>query len=116
MTQLNQEMLAKFAGLVAKIWNDKTLADGYHKDPHRVLANYGIKLPEGVPVPLIPEPPTGGVGPEMGRAWKTLTFEDWNISIQNLDKLRRESGPMALKIVSLGCIACPYSCFSSISE
>ncbi len=59
MKDIKQEDLAKFSGLVAKVWNDKALAESYKADPEKVLSDFGIALPAGVPTPVIPDRPEG---------------------------------------------------------
>jgi hypothetical protein len=111
MPQFSHDNLAKFAGVVAKVWNDKNLEKSYHENPGKVLAEHGIKLPEGVPTPVIPPRPTGANSPELGAAFKKQTFENWHVTVDHL-----HGQPAGLSISSLACAACPVSCFSSISN
>jgi hypothetical protein len=84
---------AKFAGLVAKIWNDPELAAQYESDGRAVLAEHGIVYPQDVALPAIPERPEG------------------DISIEEL-----ESAAAGISVSSLLCYACPVSSFSSVSN
>jgi len=84
---------AKFAGLVARAWNDPELAARYGSDSHTVLAENGIVLPAGVDAPAIPTRPEG------------------DISIEELDMVSAGLG-----VSSLLSAACPVSSFSSISN
>jgi len=130
MRRISQDNLARFAGLVAQTWNDPQLRQDYLADPVAVLARHGIQLPAGIPTPQIPPPPVGGIA-MAGEAFRYMTFDDWDATVQQLPGATPAGGPQAaigpqipggsgpptaLKIVSLACVACPYSCFSSISE
>lgn len=112
-TTFNHETLTKFSSLVAQVWSDKNLRAKYDKDPKAVLKAYGVRLPEGVPTPVIPQPPPGGVGPEMGRSWKTLTYESWAVTVDHSVNGGIAAG---ISVSSLACIACPVSSFSSLSN
>jgi hypothetical protein len=112
MQNLTNQHLAQFAGLVAAAWSNPDLAERYKSNPQQVLGEQGILLPEGVPAPEIP--PRPGNGPQDG-GWQDLSFEEWDVTIQR--------GPTApggitpeLSISSLACLACPVSCFSSVSN
>lgn len=98
---------ARFAGLVAKAWADEDLANRFESEPQSVLAEHGIALPKGVPVPVIPPRPEGI---DIGTGWRNVTFEHWDIRIEKLPESPE------LSVSSLACVACPYSCFSSISN
>lgn len=45
----------RFGELTARSWCDDDLRDRYERDPHTVLAEFGVHLPLGAPVPPIPE-------------------------------------------------------------
>jgi hypothetical protein len=114
MKSIKHDDLANFAGLVAKAWSDPQLLAAYAKDPKAVLAQHKVTLPPGVPTPAIPPiPPFDPAG--VGAAWKNMTFENWEVTVQHLPG---GSGGASAKlgIGCLACIACPYSCFSSISN
>src|SRR5438132_2004160 len=97
MKNVNQETLARFAGLVAKVWNDKELAKSYKDNPGKVLQDYNIKLPKGVPMPVIPARPRG-VGTEaLGATFKKLTFESWDLTVHDL----KGGGAQAISVSSL---------------
>lgn len=119
MKNITQDHLAKFAGLVAKCWNDETLHRSYRADPVKVLAHHGITLPEGVPAPLIP--PLPEVGPATGLlavplAFRDLTFDNWDLTIQDLPGGTSAGVRPRLGVSSLACAACPVSSFSSLSN
>ncbi|MDO0926667.1 hypothetical protein QQY24_15045 [Streptomyces sp. TG1A-8] len=44
----------RFAELVARTWTEPDLKERYAADPHRVLAEAGIDLAPGTPVPHLP--------------------------------------------------------------
>jgi|SRR6266516_7721972 hypothetical protein len=108
MRNLTDQDLGKFAGLVAAAWNNPDLAQRYHGNPHQVLGEHGIRLPPGVPTPEIPPRPDGG--PQTG-GWADLSFDEWDVTIH-----RGPPNPADISISSLGCFACPVSCFSSLSN
>jgi hypothetical protein len=124
MKKISAEHLANFAGLVAKCWNDQNLHRRYRADPVKVLSEHDIVLPEGVPAPVIPSLPEAG--PVTGLmavpyVFNNLTFDNWDVTIQDLSGgtsagVQSRSAVERLKISTLACVACPYSCFSSISE
>lgn len=109
MKDVSQNDVAKFAGLVTNVWKDPQLAAAYQKDPIGVLGSYGIKLPAGVPAPVIPEQPTG----DLGLAWQNMSFEGWEAKVTPLDPGGTITG---IAISSLACVACPVSSFSSLSN
>lgn len=112
--KVKQSDLANFAQLVTKAWNDPQVMAEYAKDPKGVLAQHGVHLPAGVPTPAIPAIPAfdpAGVG----AAWKHLTFDNWDITIHQLPGGSGGTSPK-LGIGCLACVACPYSCFSSLSN
>ena len=115
MQHFSHDNLAKFVGLVAATWNDASLSRSYQANPVKVLADHGITLPQGVPAPVLPGRPSTGLTPEVGAAWKDLTFDNWDLTIQHLPAGKGQASTQ-LKISSLACIACPYSCFSSLSN
>jgi putative thiazole/oxazole-modified microcin (TOMM)-like peptide len=45
----------RFAELVARTWIEADLRERYLADPHRVLAEAGIDLAPGAPVPALPD-------------------------------------------------------------
>jgi putative thiazole/oxazole-modified microcin (TOMM)-like peptide len=92
-TRLTDDERAKFAGLVAKIWNDPELAARYDENPRTVLAEHGVVLAEGVPMPAIPERPEG------------------DISIEELESVGAAGGALS----SIGSVSCPSATFSTIS-
>ncbi|MFD9125580.1 TIGR04351 family putative TOMM peptide [Kitasatospora sp. NPDC059571] len=44
----------RFAELVARTWLEPGLAESYTQDPRGVLADFGIELAAGEPVPALP--------------------------------------------------------------
>jgi hypothetical protein len=111
MKGITQTDISNFAGLVSKVWNDEKLHQRYLANPTAVLAEYGIKLPKGVPIPVIPQRPARDLR-EAGMEFKAATFENWEVTITHLPG----GGPQGLTVSSLGCFACPVSCFSSLSN
>jgi hypothetical protein len=110
---LDPQTVMKFGALVMKCWEDKNVDAAYRKDPKKVLAQYGIQLGRGVPPPVMPRAPEGGVNPTMGRNLiKHLSFEDWDVAVRHLG----EGGALGISVSSLACVACPVSSFSSISN
>lgn len=119
MKNISQDQLAKFAGLVAKCWADESFHRAYRADPVKVLVEHGITLPEGVPAPLIP--PLPEVGPVSGvmavpLAFRDLTFENWDLTIRELPGGTSTGITPMISVSSLACLACPVSCFSSVSN
>jgi hypothetical protein len=114
MKNIKHDDLVKFAGLVAKAWNDPQVLNAYGKDPKAVLTQHGITLPEGVPTPAIPPtPPFDAAG--VGAAWKNLSFDNWDVTVHHLPG--GSGAPAAkLSVGCLACVACPYSSFSSLSN
>lgn len=112
MQNLTSQHLAAFAGLVAAAWNNPELANRYKSNPQQVLREHGIALPDGVPTPQIPARP--GKGPQ-GGDWADLSFEEWDVTIQRGPGGAATAAP-SISVSSLACIACPYSCFSSVSN
>lgn len=108
MKNFKQDDLANFANLVTKIWADPKLGQAYANDPAKVLASNGIVLPAGVPTPVIPERPQG----DIGLAWQKASFDKWEVTVTPLDP----NDPAAIRISTMGCIACPWSCFSSLLD
>src|SRR4051812_19160355 len=106
MKNITQSDLANFASLVTKAWADPKLAQAYAADPQKVLAQYGISVPAGVPTPVIPEQPQG----DIGQAWQNTSFDNWELTVTPLDP--NNPGTDA-KVSCFACIACPWSCFSS---
>lgn len=47
----------RFAELVARTWIEPALSTRYQEDPHAVLADFGLHLPSGCAVPLLPPAP-----------------------------------------------------------
>ncbi|APR80741.1 Hypothetical protein A7982_06088 [Minicystis rosea] len=109
MKDISQDEFAKFATLVTTVWKDAKVAQEYQADPARVLSNYGITLPAGVPAPVIPERPKG----DLGTAWQNQSFDGWEARVLPLDPNGTATG---IAISSLACIACPVSSFSSLSN
>jgi hypothetical protein len=108
--ELDDQQLAKFAGVIGRVWADPGSAKRYKADPHAVLAEHGIHLPAGVPAPVVPEHPAGTNFSQWGRE---LSFEGWDVKVKHYPNPEHNS---PLRIATLACVACPYSCFSSISE
>ena len=109
MKDISQDEFAKFAHLVTTVWKDPQLAQEYQNDPGKVLGTYGIKLPAGVPAPVIPARPKG----DLGTAWQNQSFDGWEARVTPLDPNGTVAG---IAISSLACIACPVSSFSSLSN
>jgi hypothetical protein len=63
-TPLSDEERRRFAFLVAQVWADDAVALEYARQPHAVLAEYGIEYPSDVAAPRIPERPDGDLSVE----------------------------------------------------
>jgi hypothetical protein len=61
---LSDEERRRFAFLVAQIWADEGVAREYARQPHAVLAEYGIEYPSELAVPAIPVRPDGDLNVE----------------------------------------------------
>lgn len=79
----SHENLSNFAGLTAKIWADPALAKRYDADPRKVLAEFNVQIPKGVPTPLIPKPPKGGIKNIEG-AWQRNDFAAADMLIKEI--------------------------------
>lgn len=44
----------RFAELIARSWLEPELAERYSRDPRGVIADFGIELPAGAPIPSLP--------------------------------------------------------------
>jgi hypothetical protein len=108
---MDQDHVAKFAGVVARVWADPDAAKKYHADPHAFLGEHGIKLPAGVPAPTIPP----GLPKDANfAAWgREMSFKYWDVKVTDYPNPPQNS---PLSVSSLACVACPYSCFSSLSN
>ena len=103
-----------FARLVKAAWAQPALRTRYQDNPTQVLAEFGITLPPGTPPPTIPAKPASTLGYSTtgSKAFRTKavsSFEGWNLQVTPV-------GGTAVAISSLCCIACPVSCFSSLSN
>jgi hypothetical protein len=107
----SHENLSNFAGLTAKIWEDPELGKRYERDPRKVLAEHKIIVPNGVPTPLIPKRPQGGIE-NIHEAWKRNEFTAADLLIKQLS-----SGDMkAFNTQStIGTQGCPLSSFSTFA-
>ena len=102
-----------FARLVKAAWGNPSLRTEYANDPTAVLARFGITLPAGTPPPTIPAKPASSLGLSTtgSKAFRTKavsSFESYDLHITNVGT--------AVAISSLACLACPFSCFSSLSN
>jgi len=117
MATFSNADLANFSGLVAKVWNDDDLRQRYEAEPKAVLAEHGITLPEGVPLPLIPPSPADATdGSSIGALFSQLPFENWDLTVRQLPEPADGHGPVAISVGCLATGACPVSCFSSLSN
>lgn len=104
---------ANFAKLVNACWKSSTLLKQYHKNPQQVLAQYHIQLPPGTPPPTIPPKPSATLGKQTtaSKAWGNTSvkdFQNWNVTVS--------SATGGVAVSTLCCIACPWSCFSTLSN
>ena len=102
-----------FARLVRAAWKTPDLRTQYAANPTQVLAQFGITLPPGTPPPTIPAKPASSLGYSTtgSKAFRTKavsSFENWDLHVTPVSP--------AVGISSLCCIACPVSCFSSLSN
>ncbi len=105
---MDQQQVTQFAGVVARVWADPNSAHRYKSDPHSVLREHGIDLPEGVPAPVIPDHPSNL------RQWgQEMSFKYWDVKVENYPNPPQNS---PLSVSSLACAACPVPCFSSLSN
>jgi hypothetical protein len=56
---LGDEDRKKFARLAAQAWTDDTISERYGREPHQLLAEYGISYPADVETPPLPAKPEG---------------------------------------------------------
>ena len=113
-TPWQQADFLNFAKLVKAAWAKPSLRTQYMNDPTAVLALYGITLPLGTPPPTIPAKPATSLGYSTtgSKAFRTqavANVANWDLQITNV------SGA-GISWSSLACIACPVSCFSSLSN
>jgi hypothetical protein len=106
----SHENLTKFVGLVAKIWENPDLARMYERDPRGVLAKHGIKVEKGIPTPVIPKQPKGGIS-NIGDAWKRNDFAAADLLIKQVGGI--SMNPTTNTQSSLGTAGCPLSTFAS---
>jgi hypothetical protein len=109
-----QSDYSNFAKLVNACWLHPTLLTQYHKTPAAVLKQYAITLPPGTPAPTIPKKPTGSFGTSTlaSKAWRTSSTSDF----ANWDVVVSAASGTSVAVSTLCCIACPVSCFSSLSN
>ena len=108
---ISGEDLVKFAKLAAKVWQDPDFRGRYERDPKAVLKEHGITLREGREGATFPRIP---ISPPQGDTKEILTnvmAEQFGIKIEDLDP-----EVLGISVSSLCCVACPVSCFSSVSN
>jgi hypothetical protein len=99
-----------FAKLTNAVWKKPSLLAQYHNDPTGVMKQFNITLPPGTPPPTIPAKPkttlgTATPGSKTLRTDATGSIAAWDIQVTNVS---------GAKFATFACIACPWSCFSSL--
>jgi len=109
----SHDNLTNFANLTIAIWADPDgLGQKYDEDPRTVLAEYGVQVPKGVPTPLIPQPPEGGID-NIGEAWKNNDFHNADLLISDVftsSKLNYTTNTQSC-MSTIGCPLSTCNCF-----
>lgn len=105
-----------FTKLVTACWKSPSTLKAYHQDPQKVLAQYQVHIPQGIPTPIIPPKPSGSFGKATteSKAWDKTYVNDlpqWASAITSAS-----SGGTAISLKgTFSCFACPVSTFCCIT-
>lgn len=108
----SHENLSNFAGLTTKIWADPALAKRYDSEPRKVLAEFNVRIPAGVPTPLIPKQPKGGIK-NINDAWQRNEFSAADMLIKEVGNASAQAYTTNTQ-GTVGTSGCPFSSVGSL--
>jgi len=106
-----------FTKLVTACWKSPSLTKSYKSNPQKVLAEYHVHLPQGVPNPVLPPKPSGSFGKSTttSKAWDKTYVNDLPQWMSQITSASSGGTPINLKGGCFSTFACPLSCFCCIT-
>jgi hypothetical protein len=112
-TTWSAAQLAKFSGLVTKMWANPSLLKQYKANPASFLASRGLTLAPGTPAPVIPKKPAGTWGKTSTAAHNYLKAETTGWSVNYDNKVTTVDIAKDGCFSSASCPLCTFACFGT---